>query len=128
MSAAVADYRPSNPSAVKIKKQGKTELILNLIQNPDILSELGRRKVSQILVGFCAEDGDLLAEARRKLQQKNCDAMVANRILPGESGFEVDKNKAWFLNKNGEMIDIPLMDKMELAETIIDHLVAFYFS
>lgn len=128
MNAAVADYRPSNISTVKIKKQGKSELILNLIQNPDILSELGRRKVSQVLVGFCAEDGDIVTEARQKLQQKNCDVMVANQILTGESGFEVDKNKAWFLNKNGEMIDIPLMSKMELAEIIIDQIGAFYFS
>jgi len=128
MNAAVADYRPSIPSPAKIKKQGKNELVLNLTQNPDILSELGRRKVSQLLVGFCAEDGDIVSEARRKLQQKNCDVMIANRILPGESGFEVNNNKAWLLNKNGALIDIPLMDKMDLAETIVNYLVSLYFT
>jgi phosphopantothenoylcysteine decarboxylase/phosphopantothenate--cysteine ligase len=123
MNAAVADYRPSIPSPAKIKKQGKNELVLNLTQNPDILSELGRRKVSQLLVGFCAEDRDIVSEARRKLRQKDCDVMVANHILPGESGFEVNNNKAWVLDKNGVTLDFPLMDKMDLAETIIDHLV-----
>jgi phosphopantothenoylcysteine synthetase/decarboxylase len=59
---------------------------------------------------------------------KNCDVMIANRILPGESGFEVNKNKAWLLNKNGALIDIPLMDKMELAETIVNYLVSLYFT
>jgi len=54
--------------------------------------------------------------------------MIANRILPGESGFEVNKNKAWLLNKNGALIDIPLMDKMELAETIVNYLVSLYFT
>jgi phosphopantothenoylcysteine decarboxylase/phosphopantothenate--cysteine ligase len=128
MTAAVADYRPSITSPIKIKKQGKSEIALSLTQNPDILSELGQKKAAQLLVGFCAEDGDIVSEARRKLQQKNCDVMIANRILPGESGFEVNKNKAWLLNKNGALIDIPLMDKMELAETIVNYLVSLYFT
>ena len=128
MNAAVADYRPLSISLEKIKKQKESELSLLLTKNPDILTELGRRKVSQLLVGFCAEDGDVISEARRKLEQKNCDVMIANLISPGESGFEMNKNKAWFLNKDGTIIDIPLLDKMELAETILSHLVTYYFS
>jgi len=128
MNAAVADYRPLSISLEKIKKPKESELSLLLTKNPDILTELGRRKVSQLLVGFCAEDGDVISEARRKLEQKNCDVMIANLISPGESGFEMKKNKAWFLNKDGTIIDIPLLDKMELAETILSHLVTYYFS
>ncbi len=127
MNAAVSDYRPLSPSSTKLKKQGKDELLLSLVSNPDILFELGKRKKSQILIGFCAETENIVAEASRKMIQKNCDVMIANLISPGKSGFEVTSNKAWLLNQKNETIDLPLMTKIELAEAIFQSIVSTYF-
>ena len=82
-AAAVADFRPEAPAARKIKKEDLAEgagLTLALVRTPDILAEVCRQKGDRVVVGFAAESHDVLAAARRKLERKGCDLIVANDI------------------------------------------------
>lgn len=122
MNAAVSDFRPFSFSPSKIKKEGKEELTLTLVKNPDILSELAKNKGNKIVVGFCAETDNPQEEARKKLQKKNADIIVANLIACGESGFETSTNKAWIVDCRGGEKELPLLDKRDLAEEIVSYL------
>ena len=122
MNAAVSDFRPLSFSPSKIKKEGKEELTLTLVKNPDILSELAKNKGNKIVVGFCAETDNPQEEARKKLQKKNADIIVANLIACGESGFETSTNKAWIVDCQGGEKELPLLDKRDLAEEIVSYL------
>jgi phosphopantothenoylcysteine decarboxylase/phosphopantothenate--cysteine ligase len=122
-AAAVADYRPEGRCADKIKKE-TAALTLSLVKNPDILAELGMRKGERTLVGFAAESGNLLENAAKKLVEKNVDMIVANDIgMPG-AGFNVDTNIVKLLYRDGRVEELPLMDKEELADRILDRVVA----
>lgn len=121
MSAAVADYRPKVRAEGKIKK-GENGQFLELEKNPDILQELGNRKGNCILVGFAAETDDLLANAAKKLQQKNLDLLVANDVGMEGAGFNVDTNIVKLLFKGGRVEDVPLIGKAELASLILDRV------
>lgn len=120
-AAAVADYRPPEVLPEKLKK-ALPEMKLTLTRNPDILEELGKAKKHQILVGFAAESGDLAEAARRKLQEKNLDLIVANDIsLPG-AGFGFDTNQVKIITAQGQVTDTPLLDKEEVAYLILDQV------
>jgi phosphopantothenoylcysteine decarboxylase/phosphopantothenate--cysteine ligase len=122
MAAAVSDYRPRDTAAEKIKKSSG-DLILSLELNPDILSEAGRKKGQCFIVGFAAETGNLLPNARRKLAEKNLDLMVANDVsLPG-AGFEVDTNIVKLIDPTGKTEEMPLMSKEELADRLFDRIL-----
>jgi len=123
-AAAVADYRPSKKAEQKIKKD-EQNLIIELEKNPDILFELGKLKQPhQILVGFAAETENLNTHARQKLKKKNLDLLVANNVtLPG-AGFSKDTNIAKIFYPDGEIIDLPLMEKKVMAHRILDAVVA----
>ncbi len=122
MAAAVSDYRPKQKAAGKIKKS-QPETVVELELNPDILTEAGKRKKSQILVGFAAETEDLLQSGREKLKNKNLDLIVANDVtLPG-AGFEVDTNIVKIIDRGGRVEELPLMTKEDLAERILDRIV-----
>jgi phosphopantothenoylcysteine decarboxylase/phosphopantothenate--cysteine ligase len=122
-AAAVADYRPVERKGVKIKKQSD-ELMLQLVKNPDILAELGRRKRRPFLVGFAAETGSLKAFAAKKLKEKNLDMIVANDVSQADAGFNVDTNRAWLLFRDGRQVECPLMPKDELAGIILEQISA----
>ncbi|MBI2988158.1 MAG: bifunctional phosphopantothenoylcysteine decarboxylase/phosphopantothenate--cysteine ligase CoaBC [Deltaproteobacteria bacterium] len=122
MAAAVADYHPERFVPRKIKK-GKGALRINLKPNPDILRELGMRKNGRILVGFAAETESLVANAKRKLREKNLDLIVANDVTQEGSGFDGDTNVATLLDRAGAVHPLPLMSKDELADRIYDHLL-----
>ena len=126
MNAAVSDFRPLSFSPSKIKKEGKEELTLTLVKNPDILSELAKNKGNRIVVGFCAETDNPQEEAWKKLRKKNADIIVANLITPGESGFEASTNKAWIVDCRGGEKELPLLDKRDLAEEIVSYLFAHF--
>jgi phosphopantothenoylcysteine decarboxylase/phosphopantothenate--cysteine ligase len=123
MAAAVADYRPVKAAATKIKK-GPGPLELCLEPNPDILKELGAIKNGKFLVGFAAETEDLTGNARKKLNAKNLDMIVANDVAHEGSGFDGDTNIAAILDRSGASRMLPLMTKDELAEHILDHMRA----
>jgi len=121
-SAAVADFRPAEPSPGKIKKDEAPESIA-LERNPDILAGLGARKGSRVLVGFAAESSDAAAEARRKLVAKNLDMVVANDITAPGLGFDSARNRVTLVTPQGDE-DLEEMDKRALARVLVDRLSA----
>ena len=120
MSAAVADYRPKHPASRKLKKQDKTTGTLELERTTDILSMLSSQKTSQFMVGFAAETDDLLAHAKEKLASKNLDLVVANDVTKPGAGFGSDENAALLIDRHGQVIELPLKSKRELAHDILD--------
>lgn len=122
MASAVVDFRPSPASEGKIKKEGRKELALKLVKNPDILEEAGKEKGKRVLVGFCAETKNILQEAKKKLQTKNLDLVVANNLTQKGAGFGVDTNKVTLLDSQGKIIPLPLMSKHQLAKKIWNHI------
>lgn len=121
-AAAVADYRPVTRSEEKIKKQGEA-MILEMVKTPDILSQLGKMKEQQILVGFAAETTDLLANARKKLEGKNLDLLVANDVTEPGAGFSVDTNIVRLLHRDGRIEEPGLLSKDGVANLILDRVV-----
>jgi phosphopantothenoylcysteine decarboxylase/phosphopantothenate--cysteine ligase len=123
MVAAVADYRVAKIAQQKIKKKNET-LTLKLIKNPDILSELGRRKKShQILVGFAAETHKHLSYAQKKLRIKNLDWIVLNDVADKKIGFGSDENAVTLLSCAGEKIVFKKQSKKKLAQKIIREII-----
>jgi len=119
MAAAVADYQPKDVAVTKIKKDSPT-LTLELTRTPDILAEV---KGDFIKVGFAAEDKNVTENAKQKLEKKNLDLIVANDITIAESGFDVDTNKVTIIDREGNVEDLPLMSKREVAEKVLDRVV-----
>ena len=122
-AAAVGDYRPEQAAGHKIKKHND-RMSLNLVQNPDILKEIGREKGGRFLVGFAAETRDLEANSLKKISQKNLDMIVGNLVSRPDSGFSTDANQAVFFYSDGSREEFPLMDKFLLANALLDRVVA----
>ncbi len=116
MSAAVADYRPAQVAAEKIKKGD--DLAIPLVRNPDILAELGAARTGSrpILVGFAVETTELVRYATEKLTRKKADLVVANEARVGFGG---DANQATLVSHDGAFPLAP-MPKTELADRILD--------
>jgi phosphopantothenoylcysteine decarboxylase / phosphopantothenate---cysteine ligase len=123
MAAAVADFRPAETADKKIKKDdGPLEIALE--PTHDFLVDLGARKpAGQVLVGFAAETGDLVENARHKLVSKNLDLIVANDVLEPGAGFEHDTNKVMILSSAGIEHDGALTDKRAVASAVLDAVV-----
>ena len=119
MAAAVADYQPKEFVTSKIKK-ATTDLTLELVRTPDILSEV---KGDFIKVGFAAESEDLIANAKQKLEKKQLDLIVANDITSAKSGFNSDTNKVTIIDRKGKVENLPLLTKREVADKILDRVV-----
>jgi phosphopantothenoylcysteine decarboxylase/phosphopantothenate--cysteine ligase len=122
-SAAVSDYRPEETESHKLKK-GKSEMVLRLQQNEDILKTLGQKKKHQVLVGFAAETRELKKNATQKLAEKNLDIIVGNLVGSADSGFESDTNTVTLFFKDGTSESLPTMDKLEVAHILLDRMVA----
>jgi phosphopantothenoylcysteine decarboxylase/phosphopantothenate--cysteine ligase len=125
MAAAVADFRPAAPLAGKLKKEDLPDeagFELSLVRNPDILAELARERGERVVVGFAAESGDVIAAARRKLARKGCDLLVANDVSRTDAGFESDCNAVVLLTPDGDVEELPLLDKREVAVRIWDRI------
>jgi phosphopantothenoylcysteine decarboxylase/phosphopantothenate--cysteine ligase len=118
MCAAVADWRPRQCSAVKLKKRSMSAT-LALEPNPDILQTIRTRKHGRIFVGFAAETGDPRAEGLRKLTEKGLDLLVANDVSQTDAGFAVDTNRVTLLTSDGRELPLPLLSKLEVAERIM---------
>lgn len=122
-AAAVGDYRPETEAQDKLKKSDD-EMNIALTRNPDILAELGRKKrPGQLLCGFAMETQNLLQNAADKLRRKNCDMLVANSLREAGAGFQHDTNAATLLFADGRQETVPLMQKEELADRILDRLL-----
>ncbi len=122
-AAAVGDYRPAEPSALKLKKTGASRA-LELVQNPNILAEVGRLAPRPLLVGFAAETDDLELHARDKLERKGLDLIAANRV--GENlGFECAENALLLLWPGGRE-ELAQADKRVLARALLQRVAARY--
>ena len=118
-AAAVADYRPVQISADKIKKQSD-RMTLELERTPDILGSV--RSVWRwqgLLVGFAAETTDVLGHAREKLIRKGCDILIANDVSRADAGFDTDNNAVTILHADGTEQPLPLMPKLDVARQIV---------
>jgi phosphopantothenoylcysteine decarboxylase/phosphopantothenate--cysteine ligase len=118
MAAAVADFRPSQTAAEKIKKGKQETLALELVRNPAVISEaLGPKLVK---VAFAAETGDPVRKAREKSQYLGAAFIVANDVLEPDSGFGADTNRVTFVYPDGADEPMPLMDKLAVAHELLD--------
>jgi len=123
-SAAVADYKPSVPSAVKIKKK-ENDFNLALTKTTDILEYLGKEKKAQLLVGFALETDNLLEHAQQKLINKNLDLIVANSAVEQGSGFSVGTNKITIIDRRNKITNFELKSKEEVAEDLVGYIMDF---
>lgn len=142
MSAAVADFRPTTLASQKIKKDSdetrgpddQGEFPLYLMPNPDILGELAHMldgyngiefsRKRLVRVGFAAETNDLIVNAQSKLVKKHLDLLVANDVSRQDSGFGTETNKVLIFHAHGEMEDLPVMPKNEVAALIWNRVVS----
>jgi phosphopantothenoylcysteine decarboxylase/phosphopantothenate--cysteine ligase len=115
--AAVADYRPARPAAQKLKK-GLPKQKIELVANPDIVSEVAALEHGPLTVGFAAETEKLKEHALEKLSQKRLDMIAANRVGQAGSGFESDQNEILLLTPSGEQ-NLGKGSKGKLAQLLI---------
>ena len=126
-AAAVADFHLSKVPDQKFKKTA-ARISLELDPTPDILAELGRKKGDRLLIGFAAETQNLQQEARRKMESKNCDMIVANLVGGTDSGFESDQNEVTLVMRTGETIPLARAPKREIADRIFDEVLKLRLS
>ncbi len=117
-AAAVADYRPAQIAAQKIKKGERETLTLSLVKNPDIVASIAALEPKPFTIGFAAESENLLEYARSKLQRKNLDLVVANNISDSSIGFNSDDNAVTLVEKN-TATEISQRSKQQLARELI---------
>lgn len=123
MTAAVADYRPEKTADLKLKKDSTEELVLKLVKNPDILSEMCKiKKEGQTVIGFCAESNNLLEYAKQKIQKKNCDYLITNDISRKDTGFSSDYNEVFILDRNLNITKLEKDTKYNIAKKILECL------
>ena len=116
--AAVADYRPKEYKKEKIKKSD-SNLVIELVRNPDILLEMSKKKEKQLLVGFATETNDIRENALKKLEKKNLDIIVANNA----SVMGSDENVIEIIRKDRTSVKISQKSKVELAYDILSEVI-----
>jgi len=121
-AAAVADYAPMTAYSQKVKKSGN-QLELKLKKNPDILYELGKIKGNKILAGFAMETENLEENAAEKVKKKNLDFIAANDLNEAGAGFAAETNAVKLIDREGNIENIPLKMKDEIADIILDRIV-----
>ncbi len=123
MTAAVADFRPAEPASNKLKKN-PAGMVLKLEPVADEMPRFAARKGNRILVGFAAETENLEANARDKLKRKHLDLIVANDVTQAGAGFAVDTNIVTLVGADGSAESHPKLTKDEIADLILDRIVA----
>jgi phosphopantothenoylcysteine decarboxylase / phosphopantothenate---cysteine ligase len=123
-AAAVADWRPQQARASKIKKQGAPPTIA-LVENPDILSTIAHRKSGRprLVIGFAAETDNVIANAKAKLARKGCDWIVANDVSPSTGIMGGDSNTVHLVTAEG-IEDWPPQSKEEVARALVARVAA----
>lgn len=121
-SAAVSDYRPSNPVDQKIKKKSDT-LTIELVKNPDILASIGSMEKKPFLVGFALETENELEHAFAKAEKKQTDLLVLNSMRDKGAGFGVDTNKITIIDKDKNTSRFEIKPKTEVAKDIINEII-----
>ena len=122
-SAAPADYRAAEVAPQKMKKKNGEDMVIRLVENPDVAATIGKSKrPDQVFVGFAAETNDVLEHAKGKLSKKNLDMIVANDVTKPGAGFDVNTNIVTFVTRE-EITDLPLLSKDEVADRILDRVL-----
>ena len=121
-AAAVADFRPVKKADQKIKKAGGVPAIEWEV-TPDLLAEIASQKGGRTVVGFAAETHDTLDNARRKLEDKNLDLVVANDVTQPGAGFDAETNIVSLLARDGKLTDLPQMTKAAVADHVLDEVL-----
>ena len=122
LAAAVSDYRPAKSSDHKLKKAAEPLEALELVENDDILATISANRGGRVVIGFAAETNDVIDNARKKLERKGCDLIVANDVSRADSTFGADTDLVTLVGNKYEE-ELPLMSKPEVAEAIIERLV-----
>ncbi len=122
--AAVADYRPLDPSAKKVKKSAE-RLTIELIKNPDILASVAARINAPYTVGFAAETHNVETHAREKLLQKGVDMIAANHVGTADGGFDTNNNALTVIDRE-QTKPLPRMSKLRLARALVDEIALRY--
>ncbi len=126
LSAAVADYKPATTANQKIKKSNQT-LSIDLVKTHDIAATLGKKKkTGQFIVGFALETENEMANAKKKITDKNFDLIVLNSLNDNGAGFGHDTNKISLIDKNANVIEFKLKNKKEVANDIVEAIVKNY--
>jgi phosphopantothenoylcysteine decarboxylase / phosphopantothenate---cysteine ligase len=122
MAAAVADFRPAQRAAEKISREDRSELVLHLQKNTDVLAELGREPGAEgvFRLGFAAETAELQGRAAEKLERKGLDAILANDVGRDDIAFGSDHNAGLLLFRDGTRVEIERVSKREMADRILD--------
>ena len=125
-SAAVSDFKITNKKNIKIKKQD--ELTIKLEKNVDILNYVSNHNSMRpkLVIGFAAETNDVEKNASKKLENKNCDWIVANDVSKKDRGFNSDQNEVTIFYKNTQKQKEKLVykNKSQISEEIVDRIVA----
>jgi phosphopantothenoylcysteine decarboxylase/phosphopantothenate--cysteine ligase len=122
LAAAVADYRPAEKHAQKLKR-GKGPLELSLEPTADILADIARAKGDRIVAGFAAETDHLAENARKKLAGKNVDLIAANDVTAEGAGFDTDTNVVTLFARDNRELALPRMSKFEVAQRMLDEIL-----
>ena len=117
--AAVADYKPSNYSDTKIKKENLDNLEINLEKNHDILSEVAEQFSSAYIVGFAAETSNVNSNAKKKLDSKNLNMIISNDVSDTSIGFDSDENEVHVIT-GSKTIFIKKDKKIRIAREILN--------
>jgi phosphopantothenoylcysteine decarboxylase/phosphopantothenate--cysteine ligase len=123
-SAAVADFRPTDPKVSKVKKDDTDgRFTISMTANPDVARDTrSERKPGSVIVGFALETDDLLENALKKLKEKGFDLLVANDANEAGTGFGVSTNRVTFLSADGSTEPLPLLSKDEVADALLDRI------
>lgn len=122
MAAAVADFRPGSRAVEKIRREERSELVLQLERNVDILAELAREPGAEgvFRLGFAAEARDLEGRAAEKMARKGLDGILANDVSRSDIAFGSDHNAGLLLFRDGTRLELKRMAKREMADRILD--------
>ncbi len=125
MAAAVSDWRVDEAAGQKLKKNGKGPPTLRLVENPDILATIARRRNDRptLVIGFAAETENVVANARAKRAKKGCDWILANDVAPGTGTFGGERNRIHLIDEAG-VEDWPVMTKREVAARLAERIAA----
>lgn len=125
LSAAVADYRPTDVQDKKMKRRDNEDITIRLTPNPDIAATLGKMKSKkQQIIGFALETNNEESNAIKKIEKKNFNYIVLNSLNDSGAGFGHDTNKITIISKEGDKRSFNLKSKKEVAKDIIDNTIA----
>ena len=123
LCAAVADYRPDQQVAEKLKRNEHETMSLTLVRNKDIAQALGEiKRPDQVLAGFALETNEGINHAKAKLMRKKLDMIILNSLKDEGAGFRSDTNKITIIGREGKIKKFPLKNKKEVAEDIVAEL------